>query len=233
MIRSQTESILVNYGGHCARKFLYRGESVSKQHHFSMLRSYHAADLLTLANGAAGTGAILSIMSYLATPEPWRVSLALWLLPLALVLDVADGTLARHRASHSIFGRELDSLADIVSFGVAPVAIGYGLGMRGGWDIVILIFFVGCGISRLARFNITAAELADAGGKVRYFEGTPIPTSLVLVLVLGFCFYTGRVGDDLPLGVFHMASLQWHPLSLLYLLSGSAMISKTLRIPKP
>ncbi len=200
--------------------------------HFSMLRSYHLADLLTLGNAAAGTGAILSMMSYLVTAENWRVTLALALLPLALVLDFADGTVARWRHKHSVFGRELDSLADIVSFGVAPAAVAYGLGMRGGLDVVILIFFVSCGISRLARFNITADQLADAGGKVQYFEGTPIPSSLLLILVLAVCFYTGRTGDRLPFGVVDIASLKWHPLSLLYLVSGSAMISKTLRIKK-
>ena len=200
--------------------------------HFSMLRGYHAADFLTLGNGAAGTGAIFAAMSYLLTPDRWRVYLALWLLPLALVLDVADGRVARRRQTQSAFGGELDSLADIVSFGVAPAALAYGLGMRGGWDVAILLFFVVCGISRLARYNVTAAGLSDAAGKVKYFEGTPIPSTLALVLVLAFCFHVDRVGDRLPLGVFEIADLQWHPLSLLYLLSGAAMISKTLRIPK-
>lgn len=198
-----------------------------------MLRSYRAADVLTLGNAAAGTGAILSVMSYMEFPDRWRVYLALWLLPLAFVLDLADGTVARQRPGQSLFGRELDSLADIVSFGVAPVALAYALGMRGGVDVLILIFFVTCGISRLARYNITAAELANARGKVAYFEGAPIPSSLLLVLLLGLCFYTGRVGPDLPLGVVRLASFEWHPLSLFYFLLACAMISKTLRIPKP
>ncbi len=155
------------------------------------------------------------------------------LLPLALVCDVVDGYVARQRHAHSVFGQELDSLADIVSFGVAPVAVAYGLGMRGGLDVLILVFFVGCGISRLARFNITAVQLSGATGKVRYFEGTPIPSSLLLILVLAVCFSTGRVGDHLPLGVIEIASFHWHPLSLLYFANGCTMISKTLRVPKP
>jgi CDP-diacylglycerol--serine O-phosphatidyltransferase len=201
--------------------------------HFSLLRSYQVADLLTLANAFAGMASVLLMMSSLLTPEPWRVTLALGLLPVALGCDVIDGFVARRRQQRSEFGQELDSLADIVSFGVAPVVIAYGLGMRGGWDALIFLFFVGCGISRLARFNITAAALADATGKVRYFEGTPIPSSVVLVLILAGCFYTGNVGDQLPLGVVTLASMHWHPLSLLYLANGCAMISKTLRIPKP
>lgn len=197
-----------------------------------MLRSYQLADVFTLANAAAGTGSVLAIMSYLVTPENWRVYLALWLVPAALVLDIADGTIARSRHQHSLFGRELDSLADIVSFGLAPVALAYAIGMRGGLDVLILMFFAACGISRLARFNITATQLANAGGKVRYYEGAPIPSSLILIFFLGLCFYTGQVGENLPLGVVRIFSLDWHPLSFLYFVNGCAMISKTLRIPK-
>jgi CDP-diacylglycerol--serine O-phosphatidyltransferase len=210
-----------------------RDSSPRQTVHFSMLRTYQLADLFTLANAFAGTASILAMMSYLVTPESWRVYLALALLPLAFVCDVADGYIARWRHAHSAFGQELDSLADIVSFGVAPVAVAYGLGLRGGWDVLILLFFVGCGVSRLARFNITAAQLSNDTGKVQYFEGTPMPSSLLLILVLAVCFSAGRVGDHLPLDVIEVASLHWHPLSLLYFVNGCMMISKTLRIPKP
>jgi CDP-diacylglycerol--serine O-phosphatidyltransferase len=202
-----------------------------RQPHFSMLRAYQVADLFTLANGAAGMGALLAMMSYLITAEPGRIYLALFLMVIALVLDIGDGMVARGRGEHSIFGRELDSLADVVSFGVAPAGLAYALGMRGAIDAVILIYFVACGISRLARYNITAAQLEE-GGKVKYFEGTPIPSSLLLVALLGVCFHLGRSGDHLPLGMVEIASFEWHPLSLLFFLNGSTMISKTLRIPK-
>jgi CDP-diacylglycerol--serine O-phosphatidyltransferase len=200
--------------------------------HFSMLRSYRAADLLTLGNAASGTAAIFAVISYMETPDRWRVYLALGLLPLALALDIADGRVARWQKKHSLFGGELDSLADIVSFGVAPAAIAYALGMRGGWDVAILLFFVACGVSRLARYNVTAAEIAAAGEKVKYFEGTPIPSSLLLVLILGALFHWDRFGEGLPFGAVRAAGLEWHPVSLIYFLSGTAMISKTLRIPK-
>jgi CDP-diacylglycerol---serine O-phosphatidyltransferase len=209
-----------------------KAKSSKRPIHFSMLRSYQPADLITLANGAAGMAAILSIMSYLQSPENWRVYLALSFIPAAFIFDILDGKLARRQHKNSVFGQELDSLADIVSFGVAPAALAYGLGMHGALDVVILIFFVSCGISRLARYNVTAAQLADAAGKVRYFEGTPIPSSLILVVLLALCFYLGRVGNDLPLGVVEIASLQWHPSSLMFFINGSAMISKTLKIPK-
>ena len=209
-----------------------RQSTKKRRVHLSMLRNYHAADLITLANGAAGMAAIFAIMSYLSTPEIWRVYLSIGLLVIALIFDIADGTVARRRDEHSPFGQELDSLADIVSFGVAPAALAYGLGMRGILDAIVLVYFVACGISRLARYNVTAGDLADAAGKVRYFEGTPIPSSLILVAALAICVYLGRIGDDLPFGVVEIAGAKWHPFSLLFFVNGSTMISKTLRIPK-
>src|SRR6185503_4524534 len=187
-----------------------------KRVHFSMLRNYHPADLITLGNGAAGTAAIFAIMSYLIAPEIWRVYLSMGLLLVALLFDIADGKIARRRDELSPFGQELDSLADIVSFGVAPAVLGYGLGMRGILDGLVLVYFVACGISRLARYNVTAGELADDSGKVKYFEGTPIPSSLILVAILAVCVYLGRIGDSLPFGVVQIAGANWHPFSLLF-----------------
>jgi CDP-diacylglycerol--serine O-phosphatidyltransferase len=200
--------------------------------HFSMLRNYQPADLITLANGAAGTAAIFATMSYLVAAEIWRLYLAMALLAVALLFDIADGKIARRRGEHSPFGQELDSLADIVSFGVAPAALAYGLGMRGLLDAIVLVYFVACGISRLARYNVTAGDLADDSGKVKYFEGTPIPSSLILVAILAACAYLGRIGDNLPFGTVEIAGARWHPFSLLFFVNGSTMISKTLRIPK-
>jgi CDP-diacylglycerol--serine O-phosphatidyltransferase len=111
--------------------------------------------------------------------------------------------------------------------------LGFTLGLRGGWDMACLTYFVVCGASRLARFNVTAAALADAEtGKVRYFEGTPIPTSIAIVALLGAAFAVGRVGDALWLGAVRLGPASLHPLVLMYAASGSAMIS-TVRVPKP
>jgi len=199
-----------------------------------MIRSYTAADLLTAGNAASGTIAIFLCLDYLATGDRRLLWTAFVLLPLALLLDVADGYVAgSSRARQSTLGGDLDSLADVISFGVAPAVLGYTLGLRGGWDVLILTYFVVCGVSRLARFNVTAAALADATtGKVRYFEGTPIPTSIAIVAMLAVLFWTGLTGDALWLGAWRVGPASLHPFSLIYALSGSAMISATLRIPK-
>jgi CDP-diacylglycerol--serine O-phosphatidyltransferase len=155
------------------------------------------------------------------------------LIPLAFVFDALDGRVARWRKSASTLGRELDSLADVISFGLAPAALGYACGLQGGWDWVVLSYFVGCGVSRLARYNVTAELLAGDEGKVKHFEGTPIPTSVVIVGLLAWAAASGAIGPDLWGGVWHLGPWQLHPLVLVYALSGSLMISKTLRIPKP
>jgi CDP-diacylglycerol--serine O-phosphatidyltransferase len=199
---------------------------------FSMVRTFVLADLITLGNAFCGTGAVLASMSYVASGDRMAVWAALVLLPLALVCDALDGAVARWRRRSSPLGADLDSLADIVSFGVAPAALGFALGLRGGWDGVALCFFVACGISRLARYNVTAAALSDESGKVKYYEGTPIPTSLALVLVLGIAFGQGAVGPALWLGHMPIGPFDFHPLTLMYVASGALMVS-TFRIPKP
>jgi CDP-diacylglycerol--serine O-phosphatidyltransferase len=203
--------------------------------HLSMLRSYTAADALTIGNAACGVIAIFLCLDYLATGERRFLWTAFVLLPAALVCDVLDGYVARlDTTRQSRLGADLDSLADVISFGVAPAVLGFTLGLRGGWDMLILTYFVVCGVSRLARFNVTAAALSDsATGKVKYFEGTPIPTSIAIVALLGIAFYLGRVDGDLWLGAARLGPATLHPLTLIYAASGSAMISATLRIPKP
>jgi len=115
---------------------------------------------------------------------------------------------------------------------MSAAALGFAAGMQGGWDAAALIYFVCCGVSRLARFNVTAESMASDAGKVSHFEGTPIPTSVVLTSILAFAAWQGRVGEQLYGGVWTLGPWQFHPLALLFLLSGSLMISKTLRIPK-
>jgi CDP-diacylglycerol--serine O-phosphatidyltransferase len=129
-------------------------------------------------------------------------------------------------------GRELDSLSDVISFGVAPAGLAFAAGMRGGWDWLCLVLFVACGVSRLARYNVTAEELSEGQDKVRYFEGFPIPTSVLLVGILAFAGWRGRIGSSLYFGQVQAGPFDLHPLVLIFLVWGGLMISKTLRIPK-
>lgn len=203
-----------------------------RKKHFSMIREFHLADFFTLGNAACGVGAIFLAMAYVAAPSTAHFLAAAALLPLAFVFDVFDGRIARWRQTQSALGRELDSLADIISFGVAPAALAFAAGMQGGWDAVVLIYFVCCGVSRLARYNVTAEALSEGANKVKYFEGTPIPTSVVLVGVLAWAAWQGHLGANLWGGSWTVLGCTLHPLVLLFALSGTLMISKTLRIPK-
>ena len=198
---------------------------------FSMIREFHFADWFTLGNAVCGTGALFSSMSYVQSGSREHIYLACGLIVAALLFDIFDGRIARWRQKSSAMGRELDSLADVISFGIAPAVMAYACGMQGLYDRVILVFFVACGVSRLARYNITAELLAEGTGKVPYFEGTPIPTSIVLTGMLTVAASREAIGPDLWFGSVRIADYTLHPLALLFVLSGSLMISR-IRIPK-
>lgn len=204
-----------------------------RKRHFSMIRDFDVADFFTLANGAAGTAAIFFCLDHVREARVEKLYAAGLAIVLALVFDVLDGRVARWRHRASPMGRELDSLADVISFGAAPACMAFAFGMTGLLDAAVLLYFVCCGISRLARYNITAESLAADTGKVTHFEGTPIPTSVVLVLLMVALAAGGRLGPEMPLGVLHLGPWDLHPLVLVFALSGSLMISKTIRIPKP
>ncbi|WP_426166035.1 CDP-diacylglycerol--serine O-phosphatidyltransferase [Polaromonas sp. DSP2-3-2b2] len=196
-----------------------------------MIREFHLADWFTLANAICGIGALFSMMTYLQVNDVRHIYFACWLVVAALIFDVLDGRVARWRQKTSAMGRELDSLADIISFGVAPAVIAYGCGMQGLYDRIILAGFVACGVSRLARYNVTAESLTGDGDKVKYFEGTPIPTSLVLVMVMLVAAWQGAVQGSLWFGQVEFGGFTLHPLVLLFALSGSLMVSR-IRFPK-
>jgi len=203
-----------------------------EQHkHFSMIREFQLADWFTLANAVCGTGALFSMLTYLQTGDEIHIYFSSGMVLAALIFDILDGRIARWRLKNSLMGRELDSLADVISFGVAPAIIAYGCGMQGLYDRIILTYFVACGVSRLARYNVTAEALSGDEGKVKYFEGTPIPTSLLLVGVLFWAATQGALHNSLWFGKVMFAGFTLHPLVLLFALSGSLMISR-IRIPK-
>ena len=196
-----------------------------------MIRDFQLADWFTLGNAFCGTGAIFASMRFLQEGILRDLMIGMALIPLAFIFDALDGRVARWRKQASVLGRELDSLADVISFGVAPAALAYACGMQGGWDWLVLSYFVGCGVSRLARYNVTAEQLSAGEDKVKYFEGTPIPTSIILVLLLWVAAAMGAIGPNLWGGSVRIVGFTLHPLVLLYALSGSLMISR-IRIPK-
>ena len=199
----------------------------------SMLRSYTPADLITLANATCGTLSIFACLSFIEGDRSAPIWAAFVLPVVALILDFFDGYVARLSAKRqSRIGADLDSLADVVSFGVAPAVLGYTLGLRGLWDVFCLTYFVCCGISRLARFNVTSTAMTNvATGKVKYFEGTPIPTSILLVMIMAALFQLGMTGEQFPGGHADLLGKAFHPFAALFLLSGSLMIS-TVKVPK-
>ncbi|KAL6898775.1 CDP-diacylglycerol--serine O-phosphatidyltransferase [Trichoderma evansii] len=205
--------------------------------HFSLVRAMHLADLITLMNGFCG---VMSIFTSLRSClEPAKRDDHLWcaltFLPFGLFFDFLDGRVARWRKKSSLMGQELDSLADLITFGVAPAMVAFSIGLRTSADTIGLTFFVLCGLTRLARFNVTVAVLPkDASGKSTFFEGTPIPTSLGLDALMAYWLQQGWILENVPFGtVFTGTSLEFHPIVLLFVIHGCMMTSKTIRIPKP
>lgn len=218
--------------------------------HLSLIRAFHLADLITLMNGFCGVMSIFTSLRHClletaspntttATPATLDVSnlyLALAFLPFGLFFDFLDGRVARWRNKSSLMGQELDSLADLISFGAAPAAAAFALGMRSVADTIGLSFFVLCGLARLARFNVTVQSLPkDASGKSKYFEGTPIPTTLGLDAIMAWWVSRGWVGEGgVPGGVLLAGTpFEIHAAVALFVVHGCLMTSRTIRIPKP
>lgn len=118
---------------------------------------------------------------------------------------------------------------------MAPAAAAFALGVRTPVDHLLLSFFVLCGLTRLARFNVTVAVLPkDKTGKSKYFEGTPIPTTLSISFLMTYWVSQGWIQEDLPLGLIAAGtSFEFHPVVLMFVLHGCMMVSKTIHIPKP
>jgi len=205
--------------------------------HFTIIRALHLADLITELNGFCGIMSVFSSLRYcLGDPSDHsNLWAALAFMPFGLFFDFMDGKVARWRKKASLMGQELDSLADLISFGVAPAVCVFSLGVRSSVDHVLLTFFVLCGLSRLARFNVTVSALPkDATGKSKYFEGTPIPTTLGVDAVMAYWVHKGWILDDIPFGTALTGTpLEFHPVALIFVLHGCLMVSKSIHIPKP
>ena len=163
---------------------------------------YILPSLFTTANIAAGFYAILQVVN--ATPaEPWHLDFAAKAIGFAVLFDGLDGRIARLTGTDSEFGRELDSLADVITFGVAPALLAWLWGfhllpqtidhqMRTKIIQLGSVFcfgFLMAGASRLARFNITKNPQPSNPGRPgkKYFVGMPIPAGAgVIAAVVHF-----------------------------------------------
>ncbi|KAG7862560.1 hypothetical protein KL919_001690 [Ogataea angusta] len=207
----------------------------SDNRHLSFIRNLHMADFITMLNGFSGFYSIISCLRFTLTHQSHYVQRAIFFILLGLFFDFFDGKVARLRNKASLIGQELDSLADLISFGVAPASIAFAIGLQTTLDALCLTFCVLCGLGRLARFNVTVSNIPkDFTGKSKYFEGLPIPSSLWLVFLMSFLVYKQWTAADLPLGLLWEGKFyEWHPFSGLFFVQGCLMISKSLRIPKP
>src|SRR3954463_969525 len=176
-------------------------------------------------SGFCGAMSVFSSMRYCLDGNRSTLWLAMYFMPFGLFFDFFDGKVARWRKKSSLMGQELDSLADLVSFGVAPAAAAFAMGFRSPVDHLLLTFFVLCGLTRLARFNVTVAMLPkDDTGKSKYFEGTPIPTSLGLDALMAYWLQKGWILESIPFGtLFTGTSLEFHPIVLLFVIHGCLM----------
>ncbi|GJE90840.1 phosphatidylcholine/phosphatidylserine synthase [Phanerochaete sordida] len=209
--------------------------------HFSLVRNFRLADLVTIANGICGSLSVFMSAKYLLSADEDYLWTALILPVAGLMFDFMDGKVARWRKESSMLGQELDSLADLISFGVAPALLAFAVGLRTYLDTIVLTGFICCGLARLARFNATVALVPkDATGKAQYFEGLPIPSSLALVSVLMYWTKQGWIegkqgipGGTLTLWGKAGGDGDLHLISVVFGCWAAAMVSKTLRVPKP
>ena len=167
-------------------------------------RIYLLPNLMTAGNLLCGFVAVLKIVegALLQNVDPTqaaeRFELAILLILTACICDALDGRLARLGGHESAFGREFDSLADIVSFGVAPALMVYKVVLIEfptlGWIVASLYLL--CGALRLARFNCLAADNASAASKE--FRGFPIPAAAGLTASLTlFMLWMSKSEHDL------------------------------------
>jgi CDP-diacylglycerol--serine O-phosphatidyltransferase len=153
------------------------------------LKIYFLPNLLTAGNLFCGFVALTKIVEAdLSTGDFGPIKIALGFILLACIFDLFDGRVARMGGVESPFGREFDSLADLVSFGVAPAFLVHRVvmkdvfGSHAEWGWFLASVYLICGAFRLARFNCLATMAGTGGGKE--FLGFPIPSAAGLVASL-------------------------------------------------
>jgi CDP-diacylglycerol--serine O-phosphatidyltransferase len=174
---------------------------------------YLLPNLMTAGNLFCGFLAILMIFKGMRDPgngaHDYKMAIALILG--ACLFDLLDGRVARLRGQESLFGREFDSLADIVSFGVAPALLVMDIVLndfsdRLGW-LTAFVYLL-CGGMRLARFNCLAAE--DSGSSSKDFRGFPIPAAAgVIASITVFLLWLNEGNKELGFWKYGLLILMW------------------------
>ena len=193
------------------------------------LKIYFLPNLLTGGNLICGFAALtLIVEADPVTGDFGPIKMALGFILLACIFDLFDGRVARMGGIESPFGREFDSLADLVSFGVAPAFLVHRVVLRDafgpehrGWGWFISSVYLICGAFRLARFNCLTAQPSPTGSKD--FLGFPIPSAAGLVASLTLLIIQ-LTEKDKSLGPW-----KWVPAAVLLFLS--AMMVSTVRYP--
>ncbi|MGO8676273.1 MAG: CDP-diacylglycerol--serine O-phosphatidyltransferase [Limisphaerales bacterium] len=192
------------------------------------LKIYFLPNLLTAGNLFCGFVALTKIVeAHLADGDFYPIKVALGFILLACIFDLFDGRVARMGGIESPFGREFDSLADLISFGVAPAFLVHRVVLKDvfsdhpelGWFIASIYLI--CGAFRLARFNCLAA-LPNTGG-TKDFLGFPIPSAAGLVASLTLLIIQLNEKDK-SLG-------PWKFVPVVVLLFLSAMMVSTIKYP--
>ena len=161
---------------------------------------YILPSLFTTGNMAAGFYAIVQVLYYAITNAYWHLDHAAIAIGFAVLFDGLDGRIARMTGTSSDFGKELDSLADVITFGVAPAMLAWAWGFHGvppvaltQWHFkltqlggIACFLFLMAGASRLARFNIATNPQPSNPGRPgkKYFVGMPIPAGAGVIAVV-------------------------------------------------
>ena len=147
---------------------------------------YILPNLFTTGNLFCGFWAIVSVFQE-------KFEYAAYAIVLASVFDALDGKVARLSGAMSKFGVQYDSLADLISFGVAPALLAFTWALRpyGRFGWLAAFLFVVCGALRLARFNVQSSS-----GEVKYFKGLPIPAAAIMI-ALTILLYLRLIETDL------------------------------------
>jgi CDP-diacylglycerol--serine O-phosphatidyltransferase len=191
------------------------------------LKIYFLPNLLTAGNLFCGFVALTKIVEAdISNGDFQQIKVALGFILLACIFDLFDGRVARMGGVESPFGREFDSLADLISFGVAPAFLVHRVvlkdvfgGHPGGWFIASIYLI--CGAFRLARFNCLSAQ--GSGGAGKEFLGFPIPSAAGLVASLTLLIIQLNEKDK-TLG-------KWNWLLVAVLVFLSAMMVSTVKYP--